>query len=122
MEKAEKLYLVLLETKATDQQNAIDNHQLAVIKDRQGRAAEAVDYYEKAIKIQERTCSNDDDDLATSFNNEGTPYFKMKSHSGEYAKARKYFQTVLDIRTEELPAGHHDPRLNQDWTELCPMV
>lgn len=71
LEKVEKLYLTLLEKKATDQQKAIYNHELGVIKDRQGRSQEAVDYYERAISIEENMISRPLSSLALSYNNIG---------------------------------------------------
>ena len=102
--KAEELYLTLLEQKPSQSDQGVYYHQLGLIKDRQGDYKEAVRYYEQALSIQEKILSPTDPELATSYNNIGEVYRNM----GEYSKALSYYEKALDIDQKTLPANHPD--------------
>ena len=104
MNKAEELYLTLLEQKPSQSDQGHYYHQLGLIKDQQGDYKKAVRYYEQALSIDEKILSPTDPDLATSYSCIGTVYYNM----GEYSKALSYYDKALDIRQKTLPANHPD--------------
>ena len=102
MNKAEELYLVLLQQKSSERDRAAYYHQLGLIKDQQGDYKEALAYYERAISIEEKILSPTDSLLATSYNNIGLVYKNM----GEYSQALSYYNKCLAIYEKTLPANH----------------
>jgi lipopolysaccharide biosynthesis regulator YciM len=103
-DKAEELYNVLLEQTPDEGEKAIHYNQLGCIKDDQGDYEKAIEYYEKALEINENTLSPDDPRLATSYNNIATVYMNM----GEYSKALSFHKKVLEIRQKTLPPNRPD--------------
>jgi tetratricopeptide (TPR) repeat protein len=110
--KAEELYEILL--KQTSDQNEKGHlfHQIGVIKDRQGKYAEAIEYCEKSIQIEETIADPNDPDLATSYNNIGGVYYNM----GEYVKALEYYNKALEIRRKTL--SENDPDIAQSYNNI----
>ncbi|CAF4619444.1 unnamed protein product, partial [Rotaria socialis] len=69
-----------------------------------GKYLEALDYFEKTIKIEEKSLSPTDPALATSYNNIGGVYDNM----GEYSKALEYYEKSHKILEISLPTTHHN--------------
>jgi tetratricopeptide (TPR) repeat protein len=100
--KAEELSEILLQ-KATDEGGkAHFYHIQGYIKNDQGQYAEAIEFYEKSIKINQKILSPTDPSLASSYNNIGLVYAKM----GEYSKALSYYEKALEIEQKTLPPNH----------------
>jgi len=104
MNKAEELYLVLLQQNPNERDQAHYYHCLGLIKYQQGDYKEALRYYERAISIEEKILSPTDSLLATSYNNIGMVYYSM----GEYSQALSYYNKSLAIYEKTLPANHPD--------------
>jgi tetratricopeptide (TPR) repeat protein len=77
-------------------------HQLTRVKDDQGEYAEAIKFYVRSIKINEKISSCADPDLASSYGNNGLVYEKMC----EYGKALSYYDKTLEIFQKSLPSSH----------------
>ncbi|CAF3442693.1 unnamed protein product [Rotaria socialis] len=86
--QAEELYNELLENASDDSDRAFIYHMLGMMKNRQGKYPEAVKFYEKDLKISQKTLSPDDPELAARYNNIGQVYNDM----GEYSKALEYYE------------------------------
>jgi tetratricopeptide (TPR) repeat protein len=102
--KAEELYNILLKQTTNEDEKAHVFHQLGWIKDNQGKYEEAVEFYEKSIKIKQKTLPPNHPDLAISYNSIGSVYDNM----GEYSKALSYCEKVLEIKRKTLPPNHPD--------------
>jgi tetratricopeptide (TPR) repeat protein len=101
-DQAEELYEILLQQTTNEGKKAHLFHQLGCIKDVQGKYAEAIEFYEKALEIEQKTLPANHPNLATSYNNIGAVYKNM----GEYSKALSYYEKALEIRQKTLPANH----------------
>ncbi|CAF1386644.1 unnamed protein product [Adineta ricciae] len=112
LDKAEELYTVLLEQTSDKNDRAHYYHQLGYLKDDQGDYKMAIEYYEKALEIEEKTLPSNHPDLATSYNNIGLVYDNM----GEYSKALSFFEKALEIREKALPSNH--PDLAQSYNNI----
>ncbi|CAF0944232.1 unnamed protein product [Adineta ricciae] len=104
LEKAEELYTVLLEQTSDNNDRAHYYHQLGYLKDDQGDYKMAIEYYEKALEIDEKTLPSNHPSLATSYNNIGGVYKNM----GEYSKALSFYEKALEIQEKTLPPNHPD--------------
>jgi tetratricopeptide (TPR) repeat protein len=103
-DKAEELYEILLQQTTNEGGKAHLFYQLGWIKDDQGKYAEAIEFYEKALEISQKTLPANHPNLASSYNNIGTVYDNM----GEYSKALSYYEKALEIKQKTLPANHPD--------------
>ncbi|CAF1638517.1 unnamed protein product [Adineta ricciae] len=112
LDKAEELYAVLLEQTSNKSDTALYYHQLGYLKDDQGDYKMAIEYYEKALKIQETTLPSNHPSLATSYSNIALVYDKM----GEYSKALSFFEKALEIEEKTLPSNH--PDLAQSYNNI----
>ncbi|CAF1512463.1 unnamed protein product [Adineta ricciae] len=104
LDKAEDLYTTLLELTSDKSDRALYYHQLGYLKDDQGDYKMAIEYYEKALEIREKTLPSNHPDFATSYNNIGLVYKNM----GEYSKALSFYEKALEIREKTLPSNHPD--------------
>ncbi|CAF1681225.1 unnamed protein product [Adineta ricciae] len=104
LDKAEELYTVLLGQASDESDRAHYYHQLGLLKSRQGDYKMAIEYYEKALEIREKTLPSNHPDLATSYNNIGAVYMNM----GEYSKALSFYEKALEIWEKTLPSNHPD--------------
>jgi tetratricopeptide (TPR) repeat protein len=102
--KAEELYEILLEQTIDESKKAYLFHQLGWIKDDQGKYIEAIEFYEKALQIEQKTLPADHPHLASSYNNIGLVYKNI----GEYSKALSYYEKDLEISQKILPPNHHN--------------
>ncbi|CAF1594574.1 unnamed protein product [Adineta ricciae] len=102
LDKAEELYTVLLEQTSDKSGRALYYHQLGYLKDDQGDFKTAIDYYEKALEIWEKTLPSNHPSLATSYSCIGIVYMNM----GEYSKALSFYEKSLEIRGKTVPSNH----------------
>ena len=63
-----------------------------------GEHKKELDYYLKALAIQEKVLPENHPDIATSYNNVGGAYGEL----GEYKKALEYYQRLLSIQNDTL--------------------
>ncbi|CAF4481408.1 unnamed protein product, partial [Rotaria sp. Silwood2] len=103
-ETAEKLCRMLLEQASDETARAAGYHNLGLFKSDQGKYNEAVQFYQKALVLEEKTLLPNHPDLAYSYNNIGNVYDKM----GEYSKALSSYERSLEIRKIALPPNHPD--------------
>jgi tetratricopeptide (TPR) repeat protein len=103
-DKAQQVYEVLLDQATNDIDKAISYHYIGWAKDGKGEYEEALSYYEKALKIRQRSLPPNHPDLAMSYNNIGAVYYNM----GEYSNALLSHEKTLEIRKQSLPPNHPD--------------
>ena len=60
-------------------------------------------FYEKVLKIEQKTLLPNDPSLATTYGNIGGVYFKMK----EYVKALSFYEKDIQICEKALPSDHY---------------
>ncbi|CAF1099611.1 unnamed protein product [Adineta steineri] len=101
-DKAEELYKVLLEQPSSESDKALYYNNLGCIKNDQGDYKQAIEYYEKALGVCEKTLPANLRSLATSYSNMGGVY----GYIGEYSKALSFYEKALEIREKILPANH----------------
>ena len=99
LDKAEKLYKTLLEQTPDERGKATFYHYLGSIKYRQGEYQTAISYYEKALKIRQKSLPTNHPALAISYNNIGEVYQNV----GEYSKALSFCEKALEIVQKTLP-------------------
>jgi tetratricopeptide (TPR) repeat protein len=104
LDKAEELYLALLEQAPTESDKAFYTHHLGCIKGYQEDYAEAVRYHETALSIQKKIFTANHSTLAISYNSIGGMYEKM----GEYENALSFNEKALSIWEKTLPENHPD--------------
>ncbi|CAF0948581.1 unnamed protein product [Adineta ricciae] len=102
LDKAEELYTVLLEQTSDNDDRALYYHCLGYLKDHQGDYKMAIECYEKALEIWEKTLPSNHPDLATSLSCIGSVYKNM----GEYSKALSFYEKALEIWEKTLPSNH----------------
>ena len=100
--KALQVYEIQLDQETKDSAKAPLYNQMGVMKQEQGAYAEAILYYEKSIKIEERQIPRNDLSLASSYNNIGSVYNSM----GDYPKALSSYEKALTIQLQSLPSTH----------------
>ncbi|CAF0987490.1 unnamed protein product [Adineta steineri] len=100
--KAEELYNVLLEQTSDDEDKAHYYACLGYVQDGQGDYEKAIWYYEKALKIRQKTLPSNHPLLATPYSNIGSVYKRM----GEYSKALSFYEKTLEIREKTFPSNH----------------
>jgi Tfp pilus assembly protein PilF len=103
-DKAKELYEILLKQTTNERGQAHLFYQLGWIKNNQGKYAEAIEFYEKALEIEQKTLPGKHPDLASSYNNIGNVYKNM----GEYSKTLTYYEKALEIFQKTLPPNHPD--------------
>ncbi|CAF4523009.1 unnamed protein product, partial [Rotaria sp. Silwood2] len=104
-EKAEQMYtLLLLDESSNDKDKSYLYNQLGLIKDGQGDYSKAIEFYERALEIRQKTISENSSDLAPAWNNIGMAYSRM----GEYLKAVEFYEKSLNIYEKTLPENHPD--------------
>jgi Tfp pilus assembly protein PilF len=100
--KAEQLYEILLEQTTEEGERANIYHMLGIVKDQEEKYTEAIEFYEKSIKINQKILSPTHSSLAGSYTNLGLAYNKM----GEYTKALSSQEKALQIYQKILPKNH----------------
>ena len=102
--QAEGLHEILLKQTTIESEKAYLYHMLGTIKEQQGEYSEAIEFYERSIKINQKILPPTDPNLAKSYNNIGSVYYNM----GEYSKALSYYEKDLEIEQKTLPPNHPD--------------
>jgi tetratricopeptide (TPR) repeat protein len=111
--KAEQLYQILLDEKASsDEDRAQYNHQLGRVYRNMGEYSKALSSYERSLEILKIALPPNHPDLATSYNNIGNVYADM----GEYSKALSSYERSLEICKIALPPNH--PDLAQSYSNI----
>ncbi|CAF3031171.1 unnamed protein product [Rotaria socialis] len=103
-DKAEQVYTMLLERTSNESDQADYYHALGLMKENLGQYNQAIEFYERARDISEKTLPPNHPDLANSYNNIGNVYSDM----GEYSKALSSHERALEIRNIALPPNHPD--------------
>ncbi|CAF4772129.1 unnamed protein product [Rotaria sp. Silwood1] len=102
--KAEEVYDILLEQTTIDLEKASMNHMLGIVKHGQGEYKDAITYYKRSIKIEEKMLSPTHANFVASYNGIGLVYAKI----GDYSNALSYHQKALEINQKALPSNHPD--------------
>jgi tetratricopeptide (TPR) repeat protein len=102
LDKAQQVFEMVLDRATDEEEKGEIYHYLGWIKDDQGKYTEAITYYEKSLKIRQKTLPANHPNLATSYNNIGLVCENM----GEYSKALSSHEKALEIRQKTLPANH----------------
>jgi tetratricopeptide (TPR) repeat protein len=110
--KAEELYLSLLENTSIQSDLNHYNHMMGIIKNGQGDYPEAVRYYQNALDIAKKIFSENDPDLASSYTQIG----QVHNNMGEYSNALSYYEKALDIFKKSLPENH--PKLAASYVTI----
>ncbi|CAF2971551.1 unnamed protein product [Rotaria sp. Silwood2] len=104
LDKAEELYLTLLEQTSDDSGRAHIYHQLGWLKNCQGQYDEAVTFCKKSLNIKRKTLPEDDSSLASTYSNIGNVYTSI----GDYSQALAFYEKTLKIQKKALPLSHLD--------------
>ena len=110
--EAARVYEILLRQETKESTKGPICHQLGLMKQQQGDYPEAIAYYEKSIKIEEKQIPRNDLSLASSYNNIGGVYRSM----GDYPKALSSHEKALAIRQQSLPPTH--PSLASSYNNM----
>ncbi|CAF1452762.1 unnamed protein product, partial [Rotaria magnacalcarata] len=103
-DKAEELYLILLEQTSDDSDRGYIYNDLGWVKKNQGQYEEAVAFFRKLIKIKEQNILEDDLDLSGAYSNIGQVYNDM----GAYSEALEFYEKSHRIYEKVLPPNHPD--------------
>ncbi len=79
--------------------------------DAQGAYPQALEYYDKALAIDEKVHGKEHPYTATSYNNIGSMYYQW----GKYPEALEYLEKALKIRKAKLGDNHPDTIGTQEW-------
>ncbi|CAF3451989.1 unnamed protein product [Rotaria sp. Silwood1] len=101
-DKAEELYITLLEQTSDDSNRAYIYKHLGWIKQKQEEYKEAASFYEKFVEINRKTLPIDNPSLANIYSNIGEVYKAM----GDYSKALEFYKESLEINENTLPSNH----------------
>jgi tetratricopeptide (TPR) repeat protein len=101
-DKAQQLFEMILDRATDEKEKGQIYHNLGWIKSDQGKYTEAITYYEKSLKIRQKTLPANHPHLASSYNNIGL----VNDNMGEYSKALSYYEKALEIYQKTLPANH----------------
>jgi len=112
--KAEQVYEVLLEKSTKKDEKAHLYHMFGMIKNEQGKYEEAVEFYEKSIKINKKILSSSHLDLAASYTGIGFAYRNMKKK--DYSRELSYYEDALEIYENTLPSNH--PNLATSYNNI----
>ncbi|CAM4830548.1 unnamed protein product [Rotaria magnacalcarata] len=111
-DKAEQVYTMLLERTSNESDQADYYHALGLMKENLGQYNQAIEFYERARDISEKTLHPNHPNLAHSYNNIGSVYSGM----GEYSKALSSHERSLDILKIALPPNH--PNLASSYNNI----
>jgi tetratricopeptide (TPR) repeat protein len=103
-DKAQQVFEMILDRTTDEKEKGEIYYYLGWIKNDQGKYTEAIAYYEKSLKIRQKTLPANHPNLASCYNNIGNVYDNM----GEYSKALSYYEKALEIQQKTLPANHPD--------------
>ncbi len=101
-DKALQVFQMILDGTTDEKEKGEIYYYLGWIKNDQGKYTEAITYFEKSLKIRQKTLPANHPHLATSYNNIGGVYDNM----GEYSKALSYYEKDLEICQKNFPKNH----------------
>lgn len=110
--KAEEVYMSLLNQTSDAFEKAAIYNQLGLIKQAQGEFGKAIEFCEKCIEISRKILPENDPDLATMYGNHALIYDSIGKHN----KAISLFEKCLKIRQKVLPSN--DPYLAISYMNL----
>ena len=113
--KAQRVYEVLLQQTTEERARGPIYNQLGVMAYGMGQYEEAIGYYEKSIRIEEKQNPCNHLGLAMSYNNISGVYYSM----GDYPKALSSHEKALAIRQQSLPPTHPDLAIFLQQHRLC---
>ncbi len=99
---AEEVYNVLISHTQDKLKGSVLYDQLGMAKDGQGKYRPALNCYETSLKMRQATLPSNHSDLARSYSNIGSTYYRLK----EYSKALSYNEKALEIRQKNFPPNH----------------
>ncbi|CAF3265936.1 unnamed protein product [Rotaria sp. Silwood2] len=103
-DKAEELYIALLEQSFDDSEKGHIYFWLGWSKDQQGQHKEALSFYEKALEISRKILPDDHPTLAHIYSNIGIAYNNM----GDYSKTFEFYDKARQIYEKSPPPNHLD--------------
>lgn len=103
-EKALNIFRKLLHNARDDSEEHQSAFYMGYACTAMGNYPEALKYYHKAITIKRKSVPEDDDSLASSYENIGLVYSNM----GNYTKALYFYEKSLQIKKRSLPEYHSD--------------
>ncbi|CAF3119171.1 unnamed protein product [Rotaria sp. Silwood2] len=105
-DKAEEAYHILLQKMSKVDEKALPHlyNQLGRIKHRKKQYMEALEFYEKALEIQQKSFPSKHLDLASTYTNIGLVHSSME----EYTKALDFYRKALEIQEDLLPSDHQN--------------
>ena len=106
--KAQQVYEVLLQQTGEERAREPIYGQLGLMADELGQYAEAIGYFEKSIRIEEKKNHCNPQNLVYSYNNIGNVYSRI----GDYPKGLSYYEKALVIQQRSLPPTHPDLALS----------
>jgi tetratricopeptide (TPR) repeat protein len=112
LNKAEEMYLELLDQATEENQKAFIYYHLGSIKSDQGEYREAVKFYEKSIEIDKELFFSNNPRFIAPYSGIGQAYSKM----GECSKALTYYEKAHKIAEEALPKT--DPGLATSYNNI----
>jgi tetratricopeptide (TPR) repeat protein len=104
LDRAQRLYEILLERRTEESGKAPIYHQLGRVKYEQEEYEEAIRFYEKSIEIEKKCKPLNHRNLTNSYNNIGAVYHKV----GDYPKALSSYEEALAIQQKSLPPNYPD--------------
>ena len=97
MNKAEEVYQRMLKTALDHRAKANLYNQLGWLKDTQGEYQQAIDFYEKSLKITRKHYEDEKDKLASGYNNISVVYSRMNDYTNAFSCCQKALELALKI-------------------------
>ena len=106
--QAQELQRISLELNLQHRKDSVElancYNNIATVYGKQGKYDQALEYYQKALKIRLKKLGANHPDVATCYNNIAIVY----KNQGKYDQALEYYQKALKIRLKKLGADHPD--------------
>ena len=112
LQKAQQVYKILLEQEIHEDAKGLIYNQLGIIKAGLGEYSNAIDFYERSIKIEERLTPANHGNLTESYNNIANVYDNI----GDYSRALSYLEKALTVQQQSLPPTH--PNLVRSYNSI----
>ena len=113
LDKAEEVYNTLRKQRSELDDDASHYHNLGLIHSDRGDYQKAIQFYTRAIEIEQKTLPANHPSLATSYSNMAGVY----GHMGEYSKALSLYEKAVEILQIALPANH--PSLATSYSNMA---
>lgn len=111
-DKAEEVYMTLLNFESSDSEKAHLYHQLGRINNQQGNYSAAISFHGKAIRLQQNNLSRNNPDMALAYNKLGEVFEKIGVVSPAlfcYERAHDVYQRIL---------SPDDPNLAESFNKM----